>query len=227
MACGLSYTPGVQALRPLGRHLLPPPTHSMAPSITRRFEPCGLNQMYAMAAGTVPIVHAVGGLRDTVKPYNPNEDSGTGWTFDRCDADLMRGQIWNAMDTYRNRKKEFQKVQVRPCFAPRLHALPAALLCRRRRPLPRPRRALWLAVLLVHPTRLHALLLDALRAGALPPRRLPACCRILGRTVCACWSHKASWNTHTHTHTRFLFVCLCADARHGPRPVMGQCRQAV
>ncbi|GBF97168.1 granule-bound starch synthase chloroplastic [Raphidocelis subcapitata] len=78
-----------------------------------RFEPCGLNQLYAMAYGTPPIVHAVGGLRDTVKPFNPFEGTGTGWTFDRAEADLMRGQINNALVTYRDHKDSFVELQKR------------------------------------------------------------------------------------------------------------------
>ncbi len=45
-----------------------------------RVEPCGLNQMYTMRYGGIPIVHGVGGLRDTVAPLT--EDSGNGYVFD-------------------------------------------------------------------------------------------------------------------------------------------------
>jgi glycogen synthase len=66
-----------------------------------------------MAYGTPPIVHAVGGLRDTVKPFNPFESSGTGWTFERAEADQMRGQIHNALVTYREHRDAFVALQRR------------------------------------------------------------------------------------------------------------------
>jgi len=47
-----------------------------------RYEPCGLNQMYSMHYGTVPVVRATGGLADTVQEFNPETETGTGFRFD-------------------------------------------------------------------------------------------------------------------------------------------------
>lgn len=72
-----------------------------------RFEPCGLQQMYAGRYGVPVVAHAVGGLRTTVHPYNPDADTGTGWLFERADGEAMRGALHHALSTYRDWRPSF------------------------------------------------------------------------------------------------------------------------
>jgi starch synthase len=78
-----------------------------------RFEPCGLNQLYAMMYGTVPVVHAVGGLRDTVQQYNPYEEVGLGWTFENAEANRLIDALGHCLNTYRNYKASWEGLQRR------------------------------------------------------------------------------------------------------------------
>ncbi|KAG6405835.1 hypothetical protein SASPL_133429 [Salvia splendens] len=78
-----------------------------------RFEPCGLNQLYAMRYGTIPVVHAVGGLKDTVQPFNPFEESGLGWTFSRAEKDELIHALGNCFLTYREYKESWEGLQKR------------------------------------------------------------------------------------------------------------------
>jgi starch synthase len=67
-----------------------------------RYEPCGLNQMYSLRYGTVPIVHKTGGLADTVQLWDPRDRTGTGIVFDHFTGDGLRWAIEAALATYRD-----------------------------------------------------------------------------------------------------------------------------
>jgi starch synthase len=54
-----------------------------------RYEPCGLNQMYSLRYGTVPVVRATGGLADTVREFDPITSEGNGFAFEAYSADAM------------------------------------------------------------------------------------------------------------------------------------------
>ena len=68
-----------------------------------RFEPCGLNQMYSLRYGTVPIVHAVGGLDDTIQPYTPRARRANGFKFQELSPEALIRTVRQAIGVYRNR----------------------------------------------------------------------------------------------------------------------------
>ncbi|XP_074582158.1 soluble starch synthase 2-2, chloroplastic/amyloplastic-like isoform X2 [Curcuma longa] len=78
-----------------------------------RFEPCGLNQLYAMMYGTIPVVHAVGGLRDTVQQFDPFKETGLGWTFKGAEANRMIEALGHCLNTYLNYKESWVGLQRR------------------------------------------------------------------------------------------------------------------
>jgi starch synthase len=79
-----------------------------------RFEPCGINQMVAMRYGCVPVVHAVGGLADTVSDYQPETGQGNGFSFDHYDAMALYASLVRAVETYRH--AELWRQLVRRCM---------------------------------------------------------------------------------------------------------------
>ncbi len=69
------------------------------------FEPCGLSQMIALQYGTLPVVRATGGLKDTVAPYNEYTDEGNGFSFENYNAYDMLHTVRYALNIYSNKQR--------------------------------------------------------------------------------------------------------------------------
>jgi starch synthase len=67
------------------------------------YEPCGLNQMYSLKYGTVPIVRRTGGLADSVQQWNPATRQGTGVVFNDYDPPAVRWALHAALDLFKDR----------------------------------------------------------------------------------------------------------------------------
>ena len=76
-------------------------------------EPCGLSQMNAMRYGTVPVVHATGGLKDTVPSADEKGENGLGFTFQSYNADDFMGALKRALHLYRDDPEAFRRLQKR------------------------------------------------------------------------------------------------------------------
>ena len=66
------------------------------------YEPCGLNQMYSLRYGTVPIVRRTGGLADSVEQVDVRAGTGDGIVFEHYTADGLRWALGTALDLYAN-----------------------------------------------------------------------------------------------------------------------------
>jgi starch synthase len=67
-----------------------------------RYEPCGLNQIYSLRYGTVPVVRATGGLDDTIEPWDARSGKGTGFKFTEYTGEALLLTIRDALRAYRD-----------------------------------------------------------------------------------------------------------------------------
>jgi starch synthase len=69
-----------------------------------KYEPCGLNQMYSLNYGTVPIVRETGGLADTVKRFSEKSKEGNGFVFKKYNADEFLGEVKRALKVFQDKE---------------------------------------------------------------------------------------------------------------------------
>jgi starch synthase len=77
-----------------------------------RYEPCGLNQIYSLKYGTVPIVRATGGLDDTIESFDPATGRGTGFKFQAYDGAALLDAVRQALAIYRSQPAMWRRIQV-------------------------------------------------------------------------------------------------------------------
>lgn len=78
------------------------------------YEPCGLNQLYSLKYGTVPVVRKTGGLADSIIDASPEtiaKGTGTGFVFEKYEADALLYTIKRAVDLFARDKKAWRKIQ--------------------------------------------------------------------------------------------------------------------
>ena len=75
------------------------------------FEPCGLNQLYALAYGTIPIVHETGGLADSVQEFNAKKGTGNGFVFSDYNAASLIEALERAIALYEDEVRWEELVQ--------------------------------------------------------------------------------------------------------------------
>ena len=80
----------------------------LMPSI---FEPCGLNQIYSLAYGTLPIVRGVGGLKDTVIDYDSDNKNGTGFIFEEPSPEELLSCLRRTLIFYYEDQNEMQRIK--------------------------------------------------------------------------------------------------------------------
>jgi len=81
-----------------------------------RFEPCGLNQMYSLKYGTIPIVRSTGGLADTIvhaTPANMRKGRANGFAFNKATPGALLGCINNAVRMYKKDRAAYSELQAR------------------------------------------------------------------------------------------------------------------
>jgi len=77
-----------------------------------RYEPCGLNQIYSLKYGTVPVVRATGGLDDTIDAFDQATGRGTGFKFEEYDGVALLSAIHQALSIFRNEPAVWRRIQL-------------------------------------------------------------------------------------------------------------------